>query len=95
MEDDDGAERPLLDSSGEKRPLLIAPTNMMYADMDDQRLRGKKNKTLEERDDDANGAFIVFFILAGLIDAAFLIGVGLAMYFAGGPLLGALLNVAK
>ena len=35
------------------------------------------------------------FILAGLIDAAFLIGVGLAMYFAGGPLLGALLNVAK
>jgi hypothetical protein len=67
MEDDDGAERPLLDSSGEKRPLLIAPTNMMYADMDDQRLRGKKNKTLEERDDDANGAFIVFFILAGLI----------------------------
>jgi F-type H+-transporting ATPase subunit c len=35
------------------------------------------------------------FILAGLIDAAFLIGVGLAMYFAGGPLLGPLLNVAK
>ncbi|MBK8062702.1 MAG: F0F1 ATP synthase subunit C [Betaproteobacteria bacterium] len=35
------------------------------------------------------------FILAGLIDAAFLIGVGLAMYFAGGPLLNALLAVAK
>lgn len=30
------------------------------------------------------------FILAGLIDAAFLIGVGLAMYFAGGPLLAVL-----
>ncbi|MFN7086457.1 MAG: F0F1 ATP synthase subunit C [Burkholderiales bacterium] len=35
------------------------------------------------------------FILAGLIDAAFLIGVGLAMYFAGGPLLNTLLSVAK
>ena len=35
------------------------------------------------------------FILAGLIDAAFLIVVGLAMYFAGGPLLNALLAVAK
>ncbi len=35
------------------------------------------------------------FILAGLIDAAFLIGVGLAMYFAGGPLLNSLLAVAK
>jgi len=35
------------------------------------------------------------FILAGLIDAAFLIGVGLAMYFAGGPLLTTLLNAAK
>jgi F-type H+-transporting ATPase subunit c len=34
------------------------------------------------------------FILVGLIDAAFLIGVGLAMYFAGGPLLNAVLNVA-
>ena len=34
------------------------------------------------------------FILAGLIDAAFLIGVGLAMYFAGGPLLNSLLAVA-
>ena len=35
------------------------------------------------------------FLLAGLIDAAFLIGVGLAMYFAGGPLLNSLLAVAK
>jgi F-type H+-transporting ATPase subunit c len=35
------------------------------------------------------------FILAGLIDAAFLIGVGLAMYFAGGPLLNTVLNLAK
>ena len=35
------------------------------------------------------------FILDGLIDAAFLIGVGLAMYFAGGPLLNSLLAVAK
>ena len=35
------------------------------------------------------------FILAGLFDAAFLIGVGLAMYFAGGPLLNSLLAVAK
>ena len=35
------------------------------------------------------------FLLAGLIDAAFLIGVGLAMYFAGGPLLNSLRAVAK
>jgi F-type H+-transporting ATPase subunit c len=34
------------------------------------------------------------FILAGLIDAAFLIGVGLAMYFAGGPLLSTVVGVA-
>ncbi len=34
------------------------------------------------------------FILAGLIDAAFLIGVGLAMYFAGGPLLNTVIGVA-
>jgi F-type H+-transporting ATPase subunit c len=34
------------------------------------------------------------FILAGLIDAAFLIGVGLAMYFAGGPLLNTVINAA-
>lgn len=35
------------------------------------------------------------FILAGLIDAAYLIGVGLAMYFAGGPLLGTLQSIVK
>jgi len=35
------------------------------------------------------------FLLAGLIDAAFLIGVGLAMYFAGGPLLQAVFTVLK
>jgi F-type H+-transporting ATPase subunit c len=34
------------------------------------------------------------FILAGLIDAAFLIGVGLAMYFAGGPLLNTVVSIA-